>query len=76
VYVKPEPSDLARFSATKVLDRTKPVCEYYNLRGQKLRTFGNSRVDGIVFERVIENGGVVSVKRKFLGADSKVRNPD
>jgi hypothetical protein len=68
VYVKPEPSDLARFSATKVLDRTKPVCEYYTLRGQKLHGFGNSRVNGIVLERMIGPDGTSSAKTAVVGA--------
>jgi len=68
VYVKPEPSDLARFSATKVLDRTKPVCEYYTLCGQKLQGFGKSRVNGIVLERMIGPEGTSSAKTAVVGA--------
>lgn len=67
---------LERLSITKAFEKAKSIREYYNLRGQKLRGFGNSRVDGIVLERVIGPDGKVSVDKKFLGPDSRMRNQE
>lgn len=64
-------SSLERLPIVKAFDKTKPICEFYNLRGQKLQAFGNSRIDGIVLERVIGPGSMSSVKRLFRGHDSR-----
>lgn len=59
-------SSLERLSITKALAKAKVIREYYNLRGQKLRSFGNSRVDGIVLERIIGPGGKASMRKNLV----------
>ncbi len=57
-------------------EKEKVIREYYNLRGQKLQGFANSRLGGIVLERVIGHGGTMSVNKRFLGTDSRMRNQE
>ena len=55
----------AKEKKSLVSGKSPATLEYYNLRGQKLRLFGNSRVEGIVLERTIGPGNKLIVKRKF-----------
>ena len=44
----------------------KAIHEYYNLRGQKLTHYGILHADGIVFERVIEPTGKVTLRKALV----------
>ena len=65
IYVKPAPASnrIERIPVSQPLEKSKTIGEFYNLRGQKLQGTGTARVDGIVLERFIDQGGKVLVKR-------------
>jgi fibro-slime domain-containing protein len=63
-------------SIVKAIERVRPVYEYYNLRGQRLRELGAARVNSVVLERIMGPGGKANVTRKILGtgSESRIRN--
>jgi fibro-slime domain-containing protein len=48
------------------ISRAAPsTLEYFNLRGRKLPGIGSARCDGVIFERIVDPLGKMSVRKRF-----------
>jgi len=56
-------TEIERIPVSQPLEKSKTIGEFYNLRGQEITGNRTARVDGIVLERFIDQGGKVLVKR-------------
>ncbi len=67
IYVKPAPASnrIERTFVSENMRKSKALGEFYNLRGQKLQGPGIGNIDGVLFERTVDQNGKVSVKQIY-----------
>ncbi|MGB7567809.1 MAG: fibro-slime domain-containing protein [Chitinivibrionales bacterium] len=67
IYVKPAPASnrIERTFTSENMRKSEALGEFYNLRGQKLQGPAIGNVDGVLFERTVDQNGKVGVKQIY-----------